>query len=227
MGNAEKQAQLVSAIANLEEEEVLALVRERLAAEEDSMLIIADCQEGIRQVGERYEQQQYYLSGLIMGAEIFRKVMELVRPIVEKQISGKTSGKVLLGTVEGDIHDLGKNIVSMLLSCRSFQVCDLGVDVSPKEFLQRATEFSPGVIGLSGLITSSYDSMRETISQLREVRCQTPIIIGGGQLNEEVCKYVGADYWVTSAIAGVEICQSLLSAEIKRKQATTNNVDRR
>jgi methanogenic corrinoid protein MtbC1 len=210
MESAEKQAQLISAIANLEEEEALALVRERLEAEGDSMLIIANCQEGIRQVGERYEQQQYYLSGLIMGGGIFRKVMELVRPVVERQISSKASGKVLLGTVEGDIHDLGKNIVSMLLSCHSFRVYDLGVDVPPTEFLRRAMEVSPGVIGLSGLITSSHDAMRETISQLREVSCQTPIIIGGGQINEEVSKYVGADYWVTSAVNGVEICRRLL-----------------
>jgi methanogenic corrinoid protein MtbC1 len=227
MGSAEKQVQLVSAIANLEEEKVLALVRERLDAEEDSMLIIADCQEGIRQVGERYEQQQYYLSGLIMGGGIFRKVMELVRPAVERQISGKASGKILLGTVEGDIHDLGKNIVSMLLTCHSFRVYDLGVDVPPSEFSRRAMEVNPGVIGLSGMITSSHDAMRETVSQLREVCCQTPIIIGGGQINEEICKYVGADYWVSSAVTGVEICQYLLLGEMELNRETINNIDRR
>ena len=109
-------------------------------------------------------QHQYYLSGLIMGGEIFFEVMELVGPVMQSQTSGNASGKVLLGTVAGDIHDLGKNIVKMLLTCHKFTVHDIGVDVLPEEFLRKANEIQPDIIGLSGLITSAYDSMRETIS---------------------------------------------------------------
>jgi len=211
MSRANKDSQLISAIANLREEEALALVRERLAAKDDPLLLIAECQEGMRQVGERYEQQQYYLAGLIMGGEIFRELMGLFRPVLESQISGSASGRVLLGTVAGDIHDLGKNMVNMLLRCHKFTVYDLGVDVPPREFTRKAQEIQPDIVGLSGLITLSYDSMRETINLLHTEGCQAPIIIGGGLLDEEIRQYTGADYRVTDAIAGIELCQRLLT----------------
>jgi len=206
-----KQIQLISAIAELNEELSLELVKERLAAKEDTASIIADCQEGMRQVGEHYMQQRYYLSGLIMGGEIFCEVMELIQPVVQCQITGDESGKVLLGTVAGDIHDLGKNIVKMLLTCHKFTVYDLGVDVPAEEFLRKAEEFQPGVIGLSGLITSAYDSMRQTISLLHQGKCRTPVIIGGSQLDEDIFRYTGADYWATDANKGVELCKFILS----------------
>ena len=200
---------LIAAIADLEEERALDLVLQRLAAGDDPLEIMVDCQEGMRQVGERYEQHQYFLSGLIMGGEIFRQAMDLVQPVVESQVSGQSSGRILLGTVQGDIHDLGKNIVTMLLSSHEFTVCDLGVDVAPGEFAQRAAELQPDVVGLSGLLTSSFEAMRQTIAALRVEGNRSPIIIGGGQLDEQVCHYVKADYWTTDAVAGVELCQRL------------------
>jgi 5-methyltetrahydrofolate--homocysteine methyltransferase len=204
------QAELIEVIAELEEERALALVRQRLGAGDDPLCIIEDCQAGLKQVGKRYAQHQYFLSGLIMGGEIFRGAMELVQPVVERRVSGDASGSVLLGTVEGDIHDLGKNIVSMLLSCHRFTVHDLGVDVPPAEFAARAREHTPDVIGISGLLTSAYDSMRETVAHLRAEGCSVPIIIGGGQLSEEVHEYVAADYWTTDAVNGVELCRRLV-----------------
>lgn len=215
MSHTEKDNQLISAIADLRGEEALALVRERLAAKDDPLLLIAKCQEGMRQIGERYEQQEYFLAGLIMGGEIFRELMGLFQPALESQISGNASGRVLLGTVAGDIHDLGKNIVSVLLRCHKFTVYDLGVDVPPSEFTRKAREIQPDIVGLSGLITLSYDSMRDTINLLHAEGCQAPIIIGGSLLDEEIRKYTGADYWVTDAIAGIELCQQLLTGSKK------------
>ncbi len=206
---------LIDAIADLQEGTALALVRQRLDAGDDSLLIIEDCQEGMRRVGERYEQHEYYLAGLIMAGEIFSQVMELLQPIVERQVSGQASGRILLGTVEGDIHDLGKNIVNMLLSCHNFVVHDLGVDVTPTTFAKKTAELQPHLVGLSGLLTSSYDAMLETIRLLRERGYQKPIIIGGGQLSDEVCQYVGADHWTTDAISGVELCKKLISKQAK------------
>lgn len=207
MENGNSQVDLTTAIAELEEEQALALVRERLDAGADPLRIIEDCQAGLKQVGARYAQQQYFLSGLVMGGEIFRGAMELVQPVVERSVSGESSGRVLLGTVEGDIHDLGKNIVSMLLSCHKFTVDDLGVDVPPAEFAARAREGAPDVIGISGLLTSSYGSMRETVARLRAEGCEAPVIIGGGQLSQEVGEYVAADYWTTDAVEGVAWCR--------------------
>ncbi|MBK8901065.1 MAG: cobalamin-dependent protein [Anaerolineaceae bacterium] len=204
----------IAHVADLNEKEVLLLVEERLAQGENPLVIIEDCQEGLRQVGERYERQEYYLSGLIMGGEIFREVMELVQPIIQEKFTGKESGVILLGTVQGDIHDIGKNNLSMLLTCYGFSVHDLGVDVPPAKFLQQAEQVRPNVIGLSGLLTTSYDAMKETIDLIRgseDAALRTvPIIIGGNQLNEQVCQYVGADYWLTDAMSGVRLCQKLL-----------------
>jgi methanogenic corrinoid protein MtbC1 len=205
-------ASLIAAITALQEETALALARQRLSASDDPLLVIKDCQEGLRQVGLLFERQQYYLSGLIMAGEIFREVMELVQPVVEQQVSGNASGRILLGTVQGDIHDLGKNIVSVLLGCHNFAVHDLGVDVPPATFAEQAASFSPDVVGLSGLVASAYEAMRETVIQLRDAGYEGPIVIGGGQLSEAVCQYVGADYWATDAVDGVDLCSRLIAA---------------
>jgi methanogenic corrinoid protein MtbC1 len=215
MSNTDTNAILIAAIADLQEETTLALVRQRLDANDDPLLIMKDCKEGMRQVGLRYERNEYFLAGLIMAGEIFRQVMELLQPVVERQVSGQSSGRILLGTVEGDIHDLGKNIVNMLLSCHRFVVHDLGVDVSPTIFAEQAAQVQPHLIGLSGLLTNAYDAMRETITLLRAQGYQGPIIIGGGQLSEKVCQYVGADQWTVDAVTGVELCQRLISGRMR------------
>jgi len=215
MNDADRSAALISAIADLREETTLALVRQRLAAHDDPLLIIADCKKGMRQVGVRYERHQYFLAGLIMAGEIFREVMELLQPVVERQVSGQASGRILLGTVEGDIHDLGKNIVNILLTCHRFAVRDLGVDVPPATFAEQAAEMQPHLIGLSGLLTNAYDAMRETISLLRDQGYQGPIVIGGGQLSEKICQYVGADHWSTDAVSGVELCKALIAGQTR------------
>jgi methanogenic corrinoid protein MtbC1 len=186
------------------------LIRQRLAENDDPLTLIASCQQGLQLVGERYAQHKYYLSGLIMGGEIFYEVMELVRPAMESSISGSSSGKVLLGTVASDIHDLGKNIVKLLLSCYKLTVYDLGVDVPPEEFLHQTRELRPDIVGLSGLVTNAYDSMRETIGLFRQEGYQIPIVIGGSQLSKEVFRYTGADYWVNKADAGVKLILRLL-----------------
>jgi dimethylamine corrinoid protein len=176
------------------------------------MAVVEDCQEGLRQVGERYEQRIYYLSGLIMAGEIFREAMELLQPVIELRFSGNETGIILFGKVRGDIND--KNSLSMLLSSYGFTVHDLGVDVAPVEFLLQAIQVKPDIIGLSGLLTISFEAMRETINIIRlsgENEISTlPIIIGGNQLTQQVCQYVGADHWVTDAMTGVRLCQQLL-----------------
>jgi methanogenic corrinoid protein MtbC1 len=210
----DKRALLVSHVANLDENEALSLVEARIQTDDNPLAIVEDCQEGLRQVGERYEQREYYLSGLIMAGEIFREAMELLRPIIELEFSSNETGTILLGTVRGDIHDIGKNSLSMLLSSYGFTVHDLGVDVPPVEFLLEAIQVKPDIIGLSGLLTSSFDAMRETINMIRSSGengiSKLPIIIGGNQLTSQVCQYVGADYWVTDAMTGVRLCQQLL-----------------
>jgi methanogenic corrinoid protein MtbC1 len=216
--NMNKQRQssvLIDLVANLEEADALTLVQQRLKQGDDPLAIVNECQAGLRIVGERYEQQEYFISGLIMAGEIFREVMELVQPVIEAQLSGNESGTILLGTVQGDIHDIGKTNLSLLLRCHGFTVHDLGVDVPPDQFLAEALALRPDIIGLSGLLTISYDSMQETIALLRQSSDEhlrtTPIVIGGNQLNEQVSRYVDADYWSTDAMSGVRLCQKLMA----------------
>lgn len=205
---------LIAHVADLKEGQVLHLVRERLDGGDNPLAIVEDCQEGLRRVGERYEAREYYLAGLIMAGEIFRQVMEILQPVIEVQFSGNDSGTILVGTVRGDIHDIGKNNLTMLLTSYGFTVHDLGVDVPASEFLLQAVQLKPHIIGLSGLLVSSFDAMKETITLLRtagdETVASVPIIVGGGQLNEQVCRYVGADHWVTDAMMGVRYCQKIL-----------------
>lgn len=209
------QEKLIANIADLEEKEALALVKTRLTDGDDPIRIVEDCQEGLRQVGLQYEKRKYFLSGLIMAGEIFRQVMDILQPIIEEQFSGKESGIILIGTAKGDIHDIGKSNIIMLLTGYGFTVHDLGVDVPPSEFLTGAIKTKPDIIGISGLITSSYDSMKETITLIRAAGesglSSVPIIIGGNQLNEQVSNYVNADYWVNDAMTGVRYCQELIS----------------
>ncbi len=208
---------LIANVADLNEQEALALVQERVAKGHNPLTIVEDCQEGLRQVGERYEKREYFLAGLIMAGEIFRQVMEILQPIIEDKLIGSESGSILLGTVKGDIHDIGKNNISMLLVSYGFTVHDLGIDVSPSEFLLKALQIKPNIIGLSGLLTSSYDAMKETVALIRNsgesAITGIPIIVGGNQITEQVCEYVGADYWVTDAMTGVRLCQKLLVEE--------------
>lgn len=202
-------------VSDLEEEAVLEIVQRRLQAHDDPLEIVQDCQEGLRQIGVRYEQREYYISALIMADEIFRQVMDLVQPTITEQHQGDEQGRILLGTVAGDIHDIGKNNLRLLLECYGFTVTDLGVDVPPQWFLRQAQAMRPDLIGLSGLLTSSFDAMEATIRLIRGAPdshvARVPIVIGGGQVNEEVCRYVGADYWVVDAMKGVRLCQRLLS----------------
>jgi methanogenic corrinoid protein MtbC1 len=209
------RAELIRRVADLKEQEALALVQTRLEMNDDPLHIVEDCQEGLQQVGERYERQEYYLSGLIMAGEIFREAMEILTPIIEVRFSGNENGVILLGTVAGDIHDIGKNNLSLLLTSYGFTVHDMGVDVPPSEFLYKALEIRPDIIGLSGLLTSSYDSMRETVQLIHKSTdrqiAATPIVLGGNQLNEQVCEYIGADEWVSDAMTGVRLCQRLIN----------------
>lgn len=209
----EAATNLADALANLRENDVLAMVQARMAAGDDPLQIIEDCDVGMREVGERYAQRKYYLSALIMAGEILREVMEIVQPSLEERFSGKTTGRVLLGTVQGDIHDLGKNLLLMLLRSYGFTVLDLGVDVAPEAFVAETRAFKPDVIGLSGLITAAYGTMRKTVTALRQMMAEDGVkipILLGGQVDAAVCHSVGADYWSTDAMEGVRLCQRLV-----------------
>lgn len=214
MSKSTPNSRLSQLVADLDEDTALKLVQQLLDEGGNPLHIIDECNEGMREVGLRYERGEYFVAGLIMSGEIFREVVELVQPLLAQQANGNVSGRVLVGTVSGDIHDIGKNMFEMLLACHGFDVIDLGVDVPPDMFAVKAIETKPDIVGLSGLITSSFETMKETITTLRNEaqnhKLTFPIIIGGGMIDDQICQYVGADYWVPDAMAGVRLCEELL-----------------
>ncbi len=206
-----KHARMISMVADLEEEKTIQLVHALVSAEEDPLKIIDSCQKGMKIVGERYQNGQYFISGLIMAAEILREVFEMVQPKIQSLPYRKMTGNIVLGTVAGDIHDLGKNIFKFLLDCNGINVIDLGVDVPAQDFIEHVNKYSPDIIGISALITGVFDNLKETIALIRtETKSKAPLIIGGAQIDEGVCRTVGADYWCTDACDGVNICMQLI-----------------
>ncbi len=204
------------ALIELDEKRTLQLARELIAEGEAAPpSILNTCQNALRVVGERYERQEYYLSALIMAGEIFRRVLGLVEPVVEPVPGGRASGTIVLGTVAGDIHNIGKDMFGTSLKAYGFTVVDLGVDVSPQRFLEEVVQHRPDVVGLSGLIVRAFESMKATVALLKdnepELGYLPPVVVGGGIIDGRICKYVGADSWSADAIEGVSICERLIT----------------
>jgi len=204
------------ALIELDESRTVDLTRELLAHGKATPLsILNTCQQALRVVGERYERQEYYISGLIMSGELFKEVLDLVQPPQEQTPRGESSGTIVLGTVAKDIHDIGKNLFGTALRGFGFKVIDLGVDVSGEKFLEEVNRSRPDMVCLSGLIMAAFESMKATVSLLRdheaELGYRPPVILGGAIIDGRVCEYCGADSWSTDAMEGVRICQDLLA----------------
>jgi 5-methyltetrahydrofolate--homocysteine methyltransferase len=200
---------LVDAIADMREEEALQLVREMVVGGEEPMVILDAAREAMGIVGQRYEEGIYFLPELMLSGEMLNEITDILKPELAKMPEVKRHGKVLIGTVKGDIHDIGKNIVSFMLDVNGFDVLDLGVDVSPQNFVEAIQDFGPQVIGLSGFLTLAFDTMKETVDAIEEagLRDGVKIMIGGGQVNEEIRKYAGADGYGRDAMAGVSLAR--------------------
>ncbi|MBN1321422.1 MAG: cobalamin-dependent protein [Thermoleophilia bacterium] len=207
---------LRGALIDLDESRTLDLTRQLLVHDDATPLsILNTCQQALRVVGERYERQEYFISGLIMAGEIFKEVLDLVQPLYEQTPQEESAGTILLGTVAKDIHDIGKNLFATSLRGFGFRVIDLGVDVPSETFLAETKLSRPDVVCLSGLILVAFESMKETVTLLRADESQLgyhpPIVLGGGTLDGRVCDYCGADSWSTDAMEGVRICQRLVA----------------
>ena len=200
-------------LSNLREKETIAAVKFGIERGDDPLLIMDQCQEGIVDVGKRYEKGEYYISALIMAGEIMHQISKILLPALKQQITGRGSGRVLLATVQKDIHFIGKNIFKVILQCSGYTVHDAGEDVAPKDILNEVQAFAPDIIGLSCLLTSCYDPMKETVSVLRagtQNLTPAPLIIIGGRVNAKVNTYVGADGWADDAMLGLRLCNRLI-----------------
>ena len=203
-----KLIEIAKSLADLDEERTLQLVGEALAEQVPAGDILQACQEGMNQVGARFECQDYFVSDLIMSGEIFKQVGAILEPHLKL---GATTylGKVVVGTVKGDIHDIGKDIVVNMLKSAGFEVIDLGVDVPAARFVDALEQSGATVLGLSGLLTLAFDSMKETIKAVAAagMRDKVRIMVGGGPVDGNVCKAVGADDWGANAQQAVRLAK--------------------
>ena len=199
--------QLAAAMADLEEATVLKLVKEKLEAGENPMAILTSCREGMVLVGKRFEAGEYWVSDLMMSGEIFKQVSVLLSSLLGTNALG-TGGKVVIATVKDDIHNIGKDIVVSLLKAANYDVLDLGVDVPPQKVVEAVKESGATVVGLSGLLTVAFDSMKETVAALAAagLRPNVRVMIGGGSISEKVQHYTGADAWGADAQSAVSLC---------------------
>jgi 5-methyltetrahydrofolate--homocysteine methyltransferase len=201
--------QLVEAIADMREAEALKLVEEMVENGSDPMAILDSAREAMDLVGKRYNEGVYYLPELMLAGEMMNHITEIIKPKLADMPDRERHGKVLIGTVEGDIHDIGKNIVSFMLDVNGFEVHDLGVNVQPQKFIDAIREFHPQVVALSGFLTLAFDSMKNTVAAIESagLRDKVKIIIGGGQINEDVKIYAGADGFGKDAMAGISFAK--------------------
>ena len=206
---------LANAIADMKEEEALKLVKKMVEDGSEPTAILDAAREGMDIVGQRYEKGDYFLPELMLAGEMMAQITEMIKPELAKMPEVKRFGKVLIGTVEGDIHDIGKNIVTFMLDVNGFEVLDLGVDVSPQKFVEAIKKFKPQVVALSGFLTLAFDAMKETTAAIAEagLRDDVHIMVGGGQVNEEISKYAGADAYGRDAMAGVTLAKNWTGAK--------------
>lgn len=202
---------LIKALAELEEDQVLDIVRKELAGGTEALSILQACQQGMAEVGDRFEKSEYFVSDLMMSGEIFKQVGELLEPGLQSATQVR-AGAVVIGTVQGDIHDIGKDIVVNMLKSANLDVTDLGVDVPPAQFVDALKETDASVLAMSGLLTLAFDSMQETVSLIEKagLRDKVRIMIGGGPVDGGVCKVVGADDWGADAQAAVRLAKAWL-----------------
>ena len=200
---------LIDAIADMREDEALEVVREMVESGAQPMAILDDVKAAMDIVGQRFEEGVYFLPELMLAGEMLNEIIEVVKPGLSESAAEERLGKVVIGTVEGDIHDIGKDIVSFMLNVHGFEVLDLGVDVPAQKFTEAIKEFQPQVVGLSGFLTLTYDVMKDTIEAIKAagLRDGVKIMIGGGQMDEQVRVHTGADAYGKNAMTAVKLAK--------------------
>jgi methanogenic corrinoid protein MtbC1 len=205
---------LVNTLASLKEQEVIKIVKDRLSAGEEPLKILGDARKAMEIVGKRFADGQYFIPDLVYSGEILKAVTELVKPKLAKEAESKKLGKIVFGTVAGDIHDIGKDIVVFMLDVNGFEVFDLGVDVPAQKFVDKIKESGAPIVGLSGFLTLAFDSMKQTVQAIKDagLRDKVKVMIGGGQMSDEIKKYTGADAYGKDAMAGVSLAKKWIGA---------------
>jgi 5-methyltetrahydrofolate--homocysteine methyltransferase len=201
--------ELSKLLSDLKEPEALEFVEKALGEGVDPMQLLGDAKEGMNIVGQRFASQDYFIPDLVFSGEILKGIVKMLEPHLKKGAEPERIGKVVIGTVAGDIHDIGKDLVVFMLDVNGFEALDLGIDVPVEKFVDAIKASGSTVVGLSGFLTLAFDSMKDTIDAIKDagLRDQVKIMIGGGQINDEVKSYVGADAYGRDAVEAVKLAQ--------------------
>jgi 5-methyltetrahydrofolate--homocysteine methyltransferase len=201
--------ELAKLLSDLKEPEALDYVEKALAAGDDPMDLLGQAKEGMNIVGERFAKEVYFIPDLVFSGEILKGIVKILEPHLKTGAEKDRLGKVIIGTVDGDIHDIGKDLVVFMLDVSGFEVLDLGIDVPVQKFVDAIKESGSTVVGLSGFLTLAFDSMKYTVDAIKEagLREQVKIMIGGGQIDDQVKSYVGADAYGRDAVEAVKLAQ--------------------
>lgn len=203
---------LTNAMAEMMEDELMALTDKYLAEGKSPQAILDAYQAGMAEIGKRYEAGEYFVSELILAGEMMTAGSDKIKPYLKDQAAaGESKGRVLIATVEGDIHDIGKNIAATMMELAGYEVKNLGEDVPAAKIVEETKAFQPMMVGLSGLLTLAYDPMKAVVDQLKAagLRDGVKILLGGGQIDDHVLKYVGADVFANDAMTNVSYLNGL------------------
>ena len=201
--------ELIEAITDMREEDALKITAQLLDGGTDPISILDSCREAMGIIGKRFETGECFISELILAGEMLSQISTIIRPRLQQNGGAKKIGKVVLGTVEGDIHDIAKDIVGFMLDVNGFEVTDLGVDVPPAKFVEAVKQTGAKIVGLSGFLTLAFDPMKFTVNALKEAGLSdVKIMIGGGQIDENIRQYTGADAYGKDAMAAVALAKS-------------------
>jgi 5-methyltetrahydrofolate--homocysteine methyltransferase len=200
--------ELITAITSMSKDDALRITQELLENGVSPEEILNDGRAALETIGSRFETGEFFLPELIVSGDIMGAISEIVKPHLQSEVTREKIGKVVIGTVEGDIHDIGKDIVVFMLDINGFEVIDLGVDVPVIKFVEAAQDHQPDVMGLSGFLSLAVPPMKETVSALREAGMEDlKIMIGGGPINDQVRDHTGADGWGKDAMEGVSLAK--------------------
>jgi 5-methyltetrahydrofolate--homocysteine methyltransferase len=199
--------ELINAITEMREEDALAITNQLLDGGTAPMEVLEACKGAMDIIGERFENGEAFIPELILAGEMMTAITDILKPRMAGEATGEKIGKVVIGTVQGDIHDIAKDIVTFMLDLNGFEVTDLGVDVAPEKFVEAVKETGAKIVGLSGFLTLAYDPMKETVAAFKEAGLDVKIMIGGGQVDENIRQYTSADAYGKDAMAAVALAK--------------------
>lgn len=199
---------LIDAITEMREEDAVAITNELLDGGASPADILGACKDAMDVIGKRFEGGEAFIPELMLAGEMMTAITDILKPRMAEEAAGEKLGKIVMGTVQGDIHDIAKDIVCFMLDLNGFEVTDLGVDVPPAKFVETVKETGAKIVGLSGFLTLAFDPMKDTVKALKDAGlADVKVMIGGGQVDENIRQYTGADAYGKDAMAAVALAK--------------------